>query len=354
VASNTERLKGTGIRATQSAPVRMKDIARALGLSTVTVSKVFRGHQDISQETRERVRKCMAEMHYQPNLTARSLATGRSFTMALLAPDLIHPFFSDVAKHLAKALRMSGYYLFMASSEEDETVEMAELEHLLARQVDVLILASCRHSSEGLQSIKNRNTPLLLIDRKFADYPTHFVGVDDLLVGRIATKHLIEQGCKRIAYVGSPYASTARSRLEGYRNELELADMPFLSEYCVVREHGDDAADVTGWEAMKQLLRLKPRPDAVFCNNDPTAVGAMKAILDAGLRIPQDVAVVGCGNIRHSDFLRVPLTTIDQNSAGIGVEAAKLALSLVGSQRKHKAVLLEPRLVARESSSRKA
>jgi LacI family transcriptional regulator len=344
VSLKTERL---------AAPVRMKDIARTLGLSTVTVSKVFRGHTDIGAETRERVLKCIAELNYRPNLAARSLATGRSFTMALLAPDLIHPFFSEIARHLARTLRASGYYLFMASSEEDEALEIEEIEHMLARQVDVLILASCQHKSDRLRDLAKRKVPLLLIDRRFDNYSTHFVGVDDVLVGRIATKHLVDQGCKHIAYVGSPYASTALGRLEGYRRELELANLEFRPEYCVVREHGDEAADVTGREAMKHLLSLTPRPDGVFCNNDPTAVGAMKASLEAGLRIPAEMAVVGCGNVRNSDFFKVPLTTVDQNSASIGREAARVALSLISSHRKIKSVLLEPQLVVRESSLRR-
>jgi LacI family transcriptional regulator len=331
----------------------MKDIARDLGLSVVTVSKVFRGHRDISAATRKRVLEHMARLNYRPNLAARSLATGRSFTIAFIAPDLIHPFFSDIAKHLAGELRLKGYYLLMASSEEDQDVEAEEIERMLARRVDVLVLASCQHGSDGLQSLRSRNVPLILVDRNFEDCPAHFVGVDDESAGRLATRHLIEQGCGCIANISSLYSSTAVGRTKGYREELEAAGLPFQPEYCVVREHGDDTADETGYQAMRKLLSLQPRPDAVFCNNDPTAIGAMKAILNAGFRIPQDIAVVGCGNIRHSDFLRVPLTSVDQKSARIGVEAAKLALSLTASRRKQKTILLEPELVIRESSLRK-
>jgi LacI family transcriptional regulator len=335
-----------------SGSVRMKDIARDLGLSVVTVSKVFRGHRDISAETRKRVLEHMARLNYRPNLAARSLATGRSFTMAFIAPDLIHPFFSEIAKHLSGELRSKGYYLLMASSEEDQDVEAEEIERMLARRVDVLVLASCQHRSDKLQELRKRKIPVVLVDRNIQDFPAHFVGVDDELAGRLATKHLIEQGRRSIAHISSLYSSTALGRMKGYREELEAAGLPFRPEYCMVRDHGDDTADETGYRAMKELLNLEQRPDAVFCNNDPTAIGAMKAILNAGFRIPQDVAVVGCGNIRHSDFLRVPLTTIDQNSAGIGLEAAKLALSLTGSRKRHKIVLLEPQLVVRESSVR--
>lgn len=273
--------------------------------------------------------------------------------MGYIAPDLIHPFFGEIAKHLSNVLRSKGYDLLMASSEEDEDLEIEEIERMLARDVDVLMLASCQRGVERLHVLEQGKTPLLLLDRRFEGYQAHFVGVNDALIGGIATKHLIDQGCRLIAYIGSAYVSTALGRREGYRAELIRAGLPFQPEYCILREHGDDAADQTGRQAMIQLLSLKPQPDAVFCVNDPTAVGAMKAILEAGLRIPHDIAVVGCGNTRTADFLRVPLTTIDQDSTGIGRESAKLALNLAGGRRKLKTVLLEPRLVVRDSSLRR-
>jgi LacI family transcriptional regulator len=178
--------------------VRMKDIARQLGISTMTVSKLFRGHHDISLETRSRVLKCIAELKYQPNLAARSLATGRNFTMAFIAPDLIHPFFGEIARHLSRVLRAKGYYLHMASSEEDEKREMEEIERMLARRIDVLVLASCQHGSEGLQYLKERRVPVVLVDRKFDGFTAHFVGVDDVRLGRMATRHILDQGCRSI------------------------------------------------------------------------------------------------------------------------------------------------------------
>ena len=123
-------------------PVRMKDIAHDLGLSVVTVSKVFRGHHDIGEETRQRVLARIKELNYQPNLAARSLATGRSYFMGLIVPDLVHPFFSELAKHLAGVIRSSGYSLLLSSSEEDTTLELREFEYLLSRRVDVLLVAA--------------------------------------------------------------------------------------------------------------------------------------------------------------------------------------------------------------------
>jgi LacI family transcriptional regulator len=122
----------------------------------------------------------------------------------------------------------------------------------------------------------------------------------------------------------------------------------------LIRPHGDDAGDATGYDVMKKLLSIRPLPDAVFCHNDPTALGAMKAILDTGLKIPEDIAIVGCGNVKYSDCLRVPLTTIDQDCEAIGERAAKLALNLMDSKTppKPKTILLKPRLVVRDSTRR--
>ena len=334
-------------------PVRMKDIARQLGLSVVTVSKVFRGNGDIGEETRRRVLEKMAELNYRPNLAARSLATGRSFTMGFIAPDLVHPFFSETAKHLADALRAKGYHLLMSSAHEDARVEREEIEHMLSRRVDALIIASSQHDGSALKSFPLREVPLILMDRRFPGLAANFVGGDDEWIGRTATAHLIEQGCRRIAYIGSPFASTALGRLDGYRHALLGAGLPVRPEYIVTRVHGDQNGDETGYAAMKGLLALHPRPDAVFCHNDPTAMGAMKAILEHRLRIPRDIAVVGCGNVRYSEFLRVPLTSIDQNCVGLGQRTARLALQLLKQPSiRPKSYLLQPTLIVRESSLR--
>ena len=330
----------------------MKDIAADLGLSVVTVSKVFRGRSDIGNETRGRVLARMAELNYQPNVAARSLATGRSYTMGFVVPDLMHPFFAEIAKYMAGVLRAQGYHLMMSSSLDEAAVEADQLEHLLNRGVDLLMVASSHVDPGVLQPVLDRQVPLILVDRQFEGFPAHFVGVDDRLTGRLATRHLVEQGYQRIAHIGPTNASTAAGRAAGYREALAEAGMKIGPDHVQATAHGDDSAEDSGYEAMQRLLAARPRPDAVFCFYDPTAIGAMKAILEAGLRIPQDMAVVGCGNIRNSDFLAVPLTTIDQDGRGIGLKTAKLALSLVEQPSRHRTILLEQRLIPRASSLR--
>jgi LacI family transcriptional regulator len=335
-------------------PVRMKDIARELGVSVVTVSKVLRHHSDIGEETRERVLKRMKELNYRPNLAARTLVTGRSFTVGLVVPDLVHPFFSEVARGLSRTLRKKGYSVLIASSEEDGELEQQEIEQLVARRVDALIVASARGTGDPLRYIEEQKTPYVLIDRQFSGLAANFVGVDDEAVGDLATTHLIEIGCRRIAHIRGPEVSTAIGRLAGYRRALARARLPSGPEFVIAGRSADDAGDVSGYEAMGKLLALSPAPDGIFCYNDPVAMGAMKAILEAGRRIPEDIAVIGCGNVHYAGLLRVPLSSIDQESASIGERAAKLALSLVESKAPSnpKTILLEPKLVLRASTSK--
>lgn len=336
--------------------VRLKDIAHDLGLSVVTVSKVLRDHPDIGAETRKRVLKRMKQLNYQPNFAARSLITGQTWTIGLVVPDLLHPFFAQIAKAISIHVRKKGYSLFISSSDEDPALEREEIAQLLARRADVLLIASAQWTVESFRQIEEQKIPYILLDRQFAGLESNFVGGDDQAVGLLATSHLIEQGCRRIAHVRGPEISTAIGRLEGYRQALAAAQLVPLPGHVVsIGASGDHLGEHGGYEATQKPLANKLRPDGIFCFNDPVALGTMRAILEAGLRIPEDVAVVGCGNLSYSDFLRVSLTSVDQGSQTIGKMAAALALKLAHNEtpRRPKSELVSPHLVVRASSLRK-
>jgi LacI family transcriptional regulator len=335
--------------------IRLKDIANELGLSVVTVSKVLRDHPDIGAETRKRVLKRMRELNYQPNFAARSLVSGKTWTFGLVVPDLLHPFFADIAKSISAVARKQGYSLLISSSDEDPDLEVREIKQLLARRVDVIIVASAQSSVDCFRLIEEHKTPYILIDRRFRGLDANFVGVDDEAVGELATSHLIEQGCRRVAHIRGPEVSTAVGRLDGYKQVLASYGLTPLPGHIVsLGASGDHRGEKGGYEAAKRLLSARPRPDGIFCFNDPSALGAMRAILDAGLRIPEDIAVIGCGNISYSDFLRVPLSSVDQGSENIGKSAGELALALANRKTKirPKTELVTPRVVVRASSQR--
>jgi LacI family transcriptional regulator len=257
-----------------------------------------------------------------------------------------------MANAISTVLRERGYCLVISSSLEDPELEQQEVDQLLARSADCLFIASAQRSAENFRRIEEHQTPYILLDRKFSGLAANFVGVDDEQIGYLATEHLIQIGRRRIAHIGSPGVSTALGRLKGYRRALTHYGLEVPADYVLTRSHGDNSGDATGYQIMKRLLNLRPLPDGVFCHNDPTALGAMKAILDSGLKIPEDLALVGCGNVRYSDSLRVPLTTIDQDCEGLGTHAAKLALRLMESKTplSPQTVLAEPRLIVRNST----
>lgn len=334
--------------------VTMKDIARDLGVSVVTVSKVLRNHEDIGEATRERVLSRVKELGYRPNFMARSLVTGRSYLVGFIVPDLLHPFFAQVAAALSEALRQEGYYVIISSSQEDPELEEREIDHLLARRLDALLVSSCRTTVDLFFRIEKLNMPYVLIDRNFSGLPANFVGVDDELVGRLATNHLFEIGCKRVAHIRGPANSPGIGRLEGYKQILSQRGMKFAPEYIVSERTVDTQSVQRGAAAMQHLLNLKPRPDGVFCFNDPMAIGAIDCILQSGLRIPDDIAIVGCGNLHYDSALRVPLTSVDQQSTRIGKDAARLTLAILKSKvpPPPERVVLQPRLIVRASTLR--
>ena len=218
-----------------SAPVRLKDIAQDLNVSVMTVSKVVRGCADVGPATRSRVLARIKELNYQPNWVARSLAGRRTFMIGVIVPDLMHSFFAEIAKGISTAIRPLGYDVVICNSEEDAAVESSEIDRLLARQVDGLILASAQppSASEAFDRIEARNVPYVLIDRRFPERSASYVGADDQAIGMLATNHLIERGCRRIAHISGPEPNPGSGRLKGYRAALAAAGMAVRESYIV-------------------------------------------------------------------------------------------------------------------------
>ncbi len=335
---------------TPTAPVRLKDIAKDLNVSVMTVSKVVRNCADVGAETRSRVLARIKELNYQPNWVARSLAARRTFMIGVIVPEpdalLLR---RKIAKGISTAIRPLGYDVVICNSEEDSAVESSEIDRLLGRQVDGLILASAQSpaATDVFDRIEARGVPYVLIDRRFPNRAASYVGADDEAIGMLATNHLIQRGCRRIAHISGPEPNPGSGRMRGYRAALQAAGISVPESYVV---HATD--DASGYEATRRLLGLQPRPDAIFGYNDPTAAGAMKASLEAGIRIPEEIKVIGAGNVHYSDLLRVPLSTVDQASTRIGQQAADILLKAIGAKRRKlpATLLIEPTLIAREST----
>jgi len=292
------------------------------------------------------------ELNYRPNMLARGLASGKSYTVGLIVPDLVHTFFAELARGVSTKLRSESYQLILASAEEDPKLERLEIEHLLARGVDALLIASCQNSTNGFKSLIKSKIPYVLIDRLLPKISAYFVGTNDVAVGHMATEHLIKLGRKRIAHIGGELISTSVGRLNGYKEALAANHIPLRQELVATRSRLEEDGVQIGNHAMDDLLRLRRRPDAVFCYNDITAVGAIHCILANNLRVPEDIAVIGCGNLRMSSYLEVSLSSIDQSTLQQGEAAADLALFLIAQKHKRgtRHFLIEPKLIARAST----
>ena len=329
----------------------MKRIAGELGVSITTVSKVLNNRDDIGHATRARVLAKVAELGYQPNAVARSLTLRRTHTLGIVIPDLMHSFFVEIVAGLESIARGRGFGLLLCSSNEDPQRERDEIEMLRQRQVDGIVLASTNAAgnTDSLKRLAAVGIGLVMIDRDdHPDVRCDRVVTDDEMVGRLATTHLIEQERRAIAHIAGPSIVHARRRADGYRAALKEHGVRVRAEW--IARGGFMEAD--GYRAMKKLLSLRPRPDAVFAANDPAAIGAMKAIWAAGLRVPEDVAVVGAGDIALGDLLRVPLTTVSWSREELGKRAAGLILDRIGPEPadKFRRVVIPPQLVVRRSS----
>jgi LacI family transcriptional regulator len=329
-------------------PTTLADIARSLGVSKMTVSRAINNHPEISPETRARILEAAQRMNYRPNQYARALTTNRSYLLAVVVPDLMHSYFAEICRGIETVAKPLGYQNLICSTDEDAANEEAEIEALLPR-TDGLILASSASPDElkFYRRIIRDHAKVVLIDRQLEGLRCSTVTTDDVKVGALATEHLLNLGHRRVGHLKGTVASTAAMRFEGYKEALTKHGIPL--DTSLVRECGFTESD--GYRAMKAWLAEGAVPSAIFAANDPAAIGAMSALTEAGLRIPDDVAIVGGGNIHYGDMLKVPLTTVAWSTAEMGQAAARLVVEMVeGKKRpKNQHVIVEPELVVRAS-----
>jgi LacI family transcriptional regulator, galactose operon repressor len=335
----------------KSSPIRLKDVARYLGISISTASAALQDREDISESTRERVRRAAGELGYEPDSVARSLVTRRSNVLGIVVPDLSRSFFSELLKGVDSVASEEGYNLLLCNTGEDAAKEDRIISMLKSRRVDGLLIASAHNARtlHGKKVYRDLAVPAVFVDRRLPGF--HFVGGDDETIGLRATIHLADRGYRRIAHISGPRTvATAIGRKKGYLKGLNRLGLTAIPELIVEASYHEESG---GYEAMRKLLRLSAPPDAVFAASDPIAIGAMQAALDTGLEIPEQLGLIGVGAHQYSKYLRVPLSTIEQQRALIGQEATRLVLEFVRGTEpgRPRQILIEPRLIIRESSS---
>ncbi|MBF9141143.1 LacI family DNA-binding transcriptional regulator [Hymenobacter properus] len=331
----------------------ISDIAKELKLAVSTVSRALSGHSRISEATRQRVWQLAEQLDYQPNHLAAALRKGRSNTLGVILPNIDGHFFALVMKGAEAVANQAGFNVMLCQSNEDHAHEAKNVETLMNAQVDGILVSLARntHDFQHFEKARQRNLPLVFFDRILDGSEVSAVVVDDQRGGYEATRHLLAQGRRRIAHFGGPqHLNIFKDRYAGYRQALEEAGVP-LEEELVVLCHDMSLED--GAAGIRQLLDLPQPPDAIFSSGDFTAVGALDALKEKGLRVPQDVALVGFGNETFSSLTEPKLTTIDQRCEEMGGAAIRLLLEMIQHDtqtRTPRKIVLRPELLKRASS----
>lgn len=333
----------------------IKDIAKLAEVSHTTVSRALRGHPAISDETVARIKKIAEEVGYVPSAAARTLKTNRSFTLGVYVERVADPFFAEVLDGIQDVLQDAGYSLLLSSPGGNPDYEETTIQAMVEQRIDGLLMCTAFVSQESYDKIQASGIPIVVVhNRAIADFK-YSLYHDDFYGGKMMTKHLIDLGHHRVAYVAnSRHGRISKDRLMGYKAALEDAVIPFNADYVV--DAGGNELEA-GVAAAKQLMHLPTPPTAIFCYNDLIAVGVMQGVLKAGYRIPQDCSVVGFDNIPLAGYVQPALTTFDQPKYYLGNQAATMILKLLDEDLAEddfptETVVLRGKIIVRDSTER--
>ena len=331
--------------------VSLKDLARELNVSISTVSRALKDHPDISEEVRLKV-KCLAkERNYSSNPLAMGLLKQQTRMIGIIVPDLVTHFYSSIISGIERVANEKGYFIIISSSNESIQKEKEAVVNLLKARVEGLIVCLSQESTNTahFERLLEQDIPLVFFDRVWTNDRVSAVTADNVDAAEKVTRHFYEQGYRRIAYISGPeHLNISRERLSGYQSGLSGCNLPFIPEYLEKCELNYESAR----QAMKRLLALPNRPDAVFGINDTVAFALMAAIKEQGLKIPDDIGIVGFTDEFHSTFVEPPLTSITHPTIEMGRKTAELFFERIHSNQHIQTISLQTRLVIRKSSVR--
>ncbi len=328
-------------------PVTIAEIAEATGLSLTTVSRALNNSDHpMSKATRERILKIANELGYQPNLVARSLRTDRTFSIGIIVENIQSPFTPPIIRGIQDCLKPEGYSSMIINSDWDPKIESDAIQSLNNRQIDGIVFVETWHrSSDAVQTMTTK--PFVFVHRLFNGHCPNSVIPDDYGGARLISHHLLELGHRRIAFVNGPKDwDASRRRLKGYKDELAASNIRYDSRLV---KRGDWEVN-DGYLATQALIGVEDPPTAIFAANDLMALGAIFALQDAGLRVPQDIAVAGYDNRSFTGFVRPSITTVSLPCYEMGETAARLLLSFIsGKVKGAEPIEVLGRLIVRES-----
>ncbi len=331
--------------------ITIKDIARELGVSPSTVSRALKDHPDISSETKRQVRELVEKLRYKPNPVALSLRSRKTNIIGVIVPEMVHHFFSSVISGIEETAMDAGYNVMIFQSNESYEREVLNVQTLMSSRVDGALVSISKESNKfgHFREFMDNGTPLVFFDRAPEEPETDKVIVDDFEGAMVATEYLIKRGCKRIAHFAAPqHLQIGYKRQRGYISALEKNGFPVNDQIVVKCDTHDEALVIT-----PEIMKAPDPPDAIFCVNDMTATGVLRALKDLGLKVPEDVSVIGFTDGLVSTVTDPPLTTVSQHGFEIGKIAAEILLKRIKddtSVTEYITEVIKTELVIREST----
>ncbi len=325
----------------------LKDVAKRAGVSTATVSHVINETRFVSDELKARVHQAMEELNYHPNAIARSLRRSKTHNIGMIVPDISYPFLAEVARGVENAGFELGYNVILCDSDGDLEMEANYIELLREKKVDGIVFVATGESSSHVQALVEQGMPVVICDRELPGVEVDTVIADNVGSGYQATEHLIGLGHSRIGCIAGPQTlEISNKRARGCKGALEQHSIPWREEWIT----RGDFRSRGGYEAMRELLALDEPPTAVFACNDLMAIGAICAASQKKLRIPQDIAIIGCDDIASASFTNPSLTTVAQPKHEMGAAAVEMLVERIRDKSKPTTRRLLPtELVLRDS-----
>ena len=331
-------------------PVRLIDVAKKANVSVATVSRVINNKDRVAEETREKVMQAVKILQFYPNDSARSLRNNSTKTVAVIVPDLSNHFYSSVIKGLESVMQQQGYSVLICNTNEELETEKAYTHMLLQKRISGLVIATVGGNSDFYQQYESESIPVVFFDNKpDLDRTFDFVSIDNVIASFQIVEYLISLGHKDIAVLtGQQSESTACERLQGWNKAMQKHDLPVNESHIGIGHFTIES----GVKLMRSLLSLEHRPTAVFATNNFLAYGATRVILEANLRIPEDIAIACFDALDQTGLMRPQLTTSIQPSEEIGTIAGKLLLKKIESPENnlHENIIVEPQFLIREST----
>ncbi|QIA07470.1 LacI family DNA-binding transcriptional regulator [Draconibacterium halophilum] len=339
----------------QKSEITIHDIAKKLNISASTVSRALKDNPLISEATRKKIKKTAKEMGYRPNVMAANLRTRRTNTIGVIVPLINRHFFSSVISGIEDVAYRQGFAVTISQSNDNLKKECNIAHTLYSNRVDGLIVSIGMEtqSYDHLKLFSERNIPLVFFDRIVDEIPAHKIVVDDFCGAYRATQHLIEQGRKQVAHIGGPLNLQIYAKREaGYRKAISDAGLEINENHIL----HNSLTRADGLNAIKKILAGKQRPDAIFCANDTTALSTIIHLNETGIKVPEEIAIVGFSNEPFSELVTPSITTVKQPGFEMGQKAAELLIKQINGKVKPKTfetIMMNTELIIRNSSQSK-